>query len=72
MSRWYQRRAGSRASFWGRPGSGGFIAPAERDPALVSEDVADGYVSKAAARREYGTEPKKGARSAQTWKGDRT
>lgn len=33
------------------PGSGGFGPPAERDPERVREDLADGYVSEAAARR---------------------
>ncbi len=35
------------------PGSGGFGPPAARDPALVRADVADGYVSADAARRDY-------------------
>jgi N-methylhydantoinase B len=36
------------------PGSGGFGQPAARDPARLSEDLADGYVTRAAARRDYG------------------
>jgi N-methylhydantoinase B len=36
------------------PGSGGYGPPAERDPAALAEDVRDGYVSAAAALREYG------------------
>ena len=35
------------------PGSGGFGPPAERDPALVREDLVDGYISAEAARRDY-------------------
>jgi N-methylhydantoinase B len=34
-------------------GGGGFGPPAERDPAAVHEDVREGYVSEAAARRDY-------------------
>jgi N-methylhydantoinase B len=36
------------------PGSGGYGPPAARDPALVGEDLIDGYVTEAAARRDYG------------------
>ncbi|HJU18386.1 MAG TPA: hydantoinase B/oxoprolinase family protein [Stellaceae bacterium] len=39
------------------PGSGGYGPPAERNPALLREDVVDGYVSEEGARREYGREP---------------
>jgi N-methylhydantoinase B len=39
------------------PGSGGFGRPAERDPARLSEDLLDGYVTRAAARRDYGFDP---------------
>ncbi len=35
-------------------GGGGYGPPWERDPALVAEDVRDGYVSRAAAERDYG------------------
>ncbi len=35
-------------------GGGGFGDPAERDPAAVLEDVADGYTSAEAAKRDYG------------------
>ena len=35
------------------PGSGGYGPPSVRDPALVREDRADGYVTRDAARREY-------------------
>jgi len=35
-------------------GGGGYGPPAERDPALVRDDVLDGYVSREAAEREYG------------------
>jgi N-methylhydantoinase B len=36
------------------PGSGGFGPPGERDPAEVGRDLLDGYVSRAAAARDYG------------------
>jgi N-methylhydantoinase B len=36
------------------PGSGGYGRPADRDRALLAEDVADGYVTEEAARRDYG------------------
>jgi N-methylhydantoinase B len=38
------------------PGSGGYGPPAQRDRARLSEDLADGYVTPAAARRDYGIE----------------
>lgn len=45
-----------RNDFWDywSGGGGGFGDPFERDPALVLEDVRDGYVSVEAATREYG------------------
>jgi N-methylhydantoinase B len=45
------------------PGSGGYGPPAARDPARLRADIAEGYVSEEAARREYGfaPEPKDGA-----------
>ena len=36
------------------PGGGGYGDPRERDPARVSADVADGYVSPDAVERDYG------------------
>ena len=36
------------------PGGGGFGSPAEREPERVLHDVAMGYVSAAAAARDYG------------------
>jgi N-methylhydantoinase B len=39
------------------PGSGGYGPPAGRDPARLRADIADGYVSEEAARREYGITP---------------
>jgi N-methylhydantoinase B len=36
------------------PGSGGFGPVAERDPAAIGRDLVDGYVSVAAAERDYG------------------
>jgi N-methylhydantoinase B len=40
------------------PGSGGYGPPAGRDPARLRADIAEGYVSEEAARREYGFAPK--------------
>jgi N-methylhydantoinase B len=39
------------------PGSGGFGNAAARDRTRLSEDLADGYVTRAAARRDYGFGP---------------
>ena len=39
------------------PGSGGFGPPENRDPERLRDDLADGYVSNEAARREYGDKP---------------
>jgi N-methylhydantoinase B len=36
------------------PGSGGFGPAAERDPGAIGRDLVDGYVSAAAAERDYG------------------
>ena len=36
------------------PGSGGFGPVAERDPGAIGRDLLDGYVSAAAAKRDYG------------------
>jgi N-methylhydantoinase B len=36
------------------PGSGGFGPAAQRDPAAIGCDLLDGYVSTAAAQRDYG------------------
>ncbi len=36
------------------PGSGGYGPPADRDKAALSEDLLDGYVTPAEARRVYG------------------
>lgn len=36
------------------PGSGGYGPPGARDRALLAEDLADGYVTAAAAARDYG------------------
>ena len=38
------------------PGSGGYGPPATREPDRLSDDLADGYVTQAAARRDYGRE----------------
>ena len=39
------------------PGSGGYGPPANRSPALLREDLIDGYVTREAARRDYGVDP---------------
>jgi N-methylhydantoinase B len=39
------------------PGSGGFGPPAERDPAVLAQDLIDGYVTAAGAWRDYGVDP---------------
>jgi N-methylhydantoinase B len=36
------------------PGSGGYGEPAERDPEKIRADLRDGYVTAAAAKRDYG------------------
>ncbi len=38
------------------PGGGGMGDPARRDPALVAQDVADGLLTREAAKRDYGWE----------------
>ena len=38
------------------PGGGGFGKPAARDPKAIRDDLADGYVTPEAARRDYGFE----------------
>ncbi len=43
------------------PGGAGFGDPRDRDPALVREDVREGYVSAAAARRDYGLDVEEAA-----------
>jgi N-methylhydantoinase B len=40
------------------PGGGGYGNPLERDPELLAEDVADGYVSAEGAKRDYGAADK--------------
>ena len=36
-------------------GAGGYGDPAKRDPATVARDVAEGYVTKEAAKKDYGS-----------------
>ena len=38
-------------------GAGGYGPPAKRDPAAITWDVAEGYVTKEAAMRDYGWSP---------------
>ena len=44
---------GDRVLLW-TPGGGGYGDPAKRDPAMVEEDVAEGYVTHASAASLYG------------------
>jgi len=46
------------------PGSGGFGAVAARDSAAIARDLLDGYVSAAAAERDYGVADPKALRQA--------
>jgi N-methylhydantoinase B len=46
------------------PGSGGFGPAAERDPAAIGRDLLDGYVSAAAAERDYGIADPEALRTA--------
>ena len=46
------------------PGSGGFGPVAERNPAAIGRDLLDGYVSAAAARRDYGADNPEALRKA--------
>ena len=39
------------------PGSGGYGNPGERDPAMIREDLLDGYVTEEGVRRDYGVDP---------------
>ena len=38
------------------PGSGGYGPPSARDPRRLQEDLADGYVTEAGARRDYASD----------------
>jgi N-methylhydantoinase B len=44
------------------PGGGGFFDPADRDPAAVAEDMAEGLVTPGSAERDYGVRPTRSAR----------
>jgi N-methylhydantoinase B len=46
------------------PGSGGFGPVAERNPAAIGRDLLDGYVSAAAAQRDYGADNPEALRKA--------
>ena len=39
---------------WRLSGAGGYGDPKDRDPARIADDIADGYVTEEAARRDYG------------------
>jgi len=43
--------------YYRTPGGGGFGDPRQRDPMLIREDLADGYISREAAERDYGLAP---------------
>jgi N-methylhydantoinase B len=51
------------------PGSGGFGPVAEREPAAIGRDLVDGYVSAAAAERDYGIADAEAFRTAAAAKG---
>jgi N-methylhydantoinase B len=53
MTTGYDVQGGDFWDYWSG-GGGGFGDPFERDPALVLEDVRDGYVSVEGAARDYG------------------
>ena len=44
-------------------GGGGYGNPRERDPALIEEDLRDGYISQESARQNYGYTRPDGGRS---------
>ena len=48
-----QFEPGDRVRLW-TPGGGGYGDPGARDPALIEEDLREGYVSEASAARDYG------------------
>jgi N-methylhydantoinase B len=48
-----QFQPGDRVLLW-TPGGGGYGDPAKRDPAMAKEDVAEGYITPAAAAALYG------------------
>src|SRR5712692_5850865 len=48
-----------------QPGAGGYGDPALRDPALVLDDVLEGYVSEDAAREQYGVVIREGTVDAE-------
>ena len=46
-------KAGDQVTFL-MPGGGGYGDPRRRDPAALADDIAEGFVSEAAAERDYG------------------
>ena len=44
------------------PGSGGFGDPAARDEEAIAADLAEGYVTPAGIKRDYGDDKKKARR----------
>jgi len=42
------------------PGGGGWGNPAERDKAMVKEDLAEGYISAKSAEEDYGVKASEG------------
>jgi 5-oxoprolinase (ATP-hydrolysing)/N-methylhydantoinase B len=48
-----QFQPGDRIRLW-TPGGGGYGDPRARDPALIKEDLREGYVSEISAERDYG------------------
>ena len=53
--------------YYRTPGGGGFGDPRKRDPVLIREDLADGYISRDAAARDYGLDPGERGKSNETW-----
>lgn len=56
LGAWFANRRVPKGTYFTRPsaGGGGYGDPLERDPALVLEDVIDGYVTIERARKDYG------------------
>jgi N-methylhydantoinase B len=57
-----QFQPGDRIRLW-TPGGGGYGDPRERDPALIEEDLEEGYISPESARQNYGYTRSHGGRS---------
>ncbi len=49
----YELKAGD-GFYFDQAGGGGYGDPAERDPAAVARDIAEGYVTPESASQDYG------------------